>query len=124
MGYRIAADLVVLLHALFVLFVVLGGLLVLRRPRLAWLHLPCAAWGVWIEWSGGICPLTPLENGLRGLGGERGYAGGFVEHYVVPALYPEALTREMQLGFGAGILLLNLAVYGVLLWRRGRRSPG
>ena len=82
------ADLVVILHLSFVLFVVFGGLLVLRWPRLAWVHLPAAAWGVAIEFTGGICPLTPLENWLREKAGEIGYADGFTEHYILPVLYP------------------------------------
>jgi hypothetical protein len=123
MGYRVAADLVVIVHALVVLFVVLGGLLVLRWPRVAWLHVPAMVWGILIEWSGGICPLTPLENRLRRLGGERGYAGGFVEHYVIPVLYPEALTPQIQWLLGGSILGVNLVVYG-LLWLRRRRRDG
>lgn len=121
MGYRVAADLVVLLHGAFVLFVVLGGLLALRWPRAALVHVPAATWGVWIEWSGRICPLTPLENRLRRLGGEAGYAGGFVEHYVLPALYPEGLTREVQVALGVLALAVNVGVY-VLVWRRRRRG--
>jgi len=118
MGYRVAADLVVLLHGAFVLFVVLGGLLALRWPRAAFVHLPAVAWGVWIEWSGGVCPLTPLENRLRRLGGEAGYAGGFVEHYVLPALYPAALTREVQVVLGVLALVVNAGVYLFVLRRR------
>jgi hypothetical protein len=119
--YRLLADLVVVLHAGFVLFVVLGGLVALRWPRAAWLHLPVVAWGAGIEFMGGVCPLTPLENRLRQLGGEAGYAGGFVEHYLLPALYPEALTREVQYALGGFVLALNLAVY-TAVWRRWRRS--
>lgn len=122
MGYRIAADLVVVVHALFVSFVVLGGLLVLRWPRLAWLHVPAAVWGVWIEWSGRICPLTPLENRLRRLGGAHGYEGGFVEHYVIPVLYPEALTPQIQWLLGGLVLGVNGVLYGLLWLRRGRED--
>lgn len=114
------ADATVVLHFLFVVFVVLGGLLVLRWPRLAWVHLPVAAWGVLIEWVGWICPLTPLENRLRALGGEAGYAGGFVERYLLPVLYPGALTREVQWALGGLVLAINLAVY-LAVWRRHRR---
>jgi len=85
-------------------FVVLGGLLVLRWPRLAWAHLPAAAWGVWIEWSAGICPLTPLENRLRRAGGEAGYADSFVEHHVMPVLYPMGLTPDVQAWLAAIVL--------------------
>jgi hypothetical protein len=118
--YRLLADLVVVLHAGFVLYVVLGGLTALRWPRAAWLHLPVVAWGAGIEFLGGICPLTPLENRLRQLGGEAGYAGGFVEHYLLPVLYPAALTRDVQVLLGGFVLLLNLAIYTVV-WRRWRR---
>ncbi len=121
MLYRLLADLVVVLHAGFVLFVVLGGLAALRWPRAAWLHLPAAVWGAGIEFLGGICPLTPLENQLRQLGGEAGYAGGFVEHYLLPVLYPQALTRGTQYVLGGFVVLLNLAVYA-WVWRRWRRS--
>jgi hypothetical protein len=119
--YRLLADLVVLVHFGFVLFVGLGGLLALRRPRAAWLHLPAALWGAGIEFAAGICPLTPLENHLRRLGGESGYSGGFVEHYVLPVLYPEGLTREVQLGLGTFVLVLNIVVYAAV-WRRHRKS--
>ena len=120
----LAADLVVLLHFAFILFVVLGGLFVLRWPKLAWLHLPAAAWGVAIELRGGICPLTPLENALRRAAGEAGYGGGFIEHYLLPIIYPAALTRDIQLLLGLAVLLLNLAVYAWVVRRRWRtRTP-
>lgn len=121
MLYRLLADLVVVLHCGFVLFVVLGGLLALRWPRAAWLHIPAALWGAGIEFAAGICPLTPLENHLRRLGGEAGYSGGFVEHYVLPVLYPDGLTRGVQLGIGIFVVLLNASVY-LLVWRRSRRA--
>ena len=114
------ADAVVLLHVAFVLFVVLGGLLVLRWPRLAWVHLPAAAWGAAVELGGWTCPLTPLENALRERAGLETYAGGFVEHYVVPVLYPAALGRDLQLALGLGVLALNVAVYAAVAWRRRR----
>jgi hypothetical protein len=94
--YRLLADLVVVVHLGFVAFVVAGGLLVLRWPRLAWAHLPCAVWGALIEFAGWVCPLTPLENDLRRLGGEAGYEGGFVERYLTSVLYPHGLTRTHQ----------------------------
>jgi hypothetical protein len=122
MLYRLLADLVVLLHTAFVLFVVLGGLLALRWPRAAWFHLPAVLWGAGIEFVAGICPLTPLENHLRQLGGEAGYAGGFVEHYVLPVLYPAGLTHGMQLVLGTFVLVLNVVVYAIV-WRRSRRPP-
>jgi len=121
--YRALADLVLVVHLLFVAFVVLGGLLVLRRPRLAWLHLPAAIWGVLIEFAGWVCPLTPLENSLRTRGGEAGYSGGFIEHYLTAALYPLGLTRGVQFVLGMLVLVLNLAIYGRLAaGRRGVKS--
>jgi hypothetical protein len=122
MPYRALADAVLVLHLAFVLFVVLGGFLVLRWPRLAWVHLPAALWGVLIEFAGFVCPLTPLEVGLRRLGGEAGYEGGFIEHYVTAALYPAGLTRGVQIALGCGVLLVNLFVYARLT--RQRRTPG
>jgi Protein of Unknown function (DUF2784). len=121
MIYRLLADGIVFLHLSFVAFVMLGGLLALRRPKAAWLHLPAALWGAWIEFSGGICPLTPLENWLRGRGAQEGYTGGFVEHYLLAALYPEGLTREVQWALGALVLAVNGWVYW-RVWRRARRQ--
>lgn len=118
---RWLADALALLHFGFVVFVVAGGVLVLRWPRVAWAHLPAAAWGVAIELGGWICPLTPLENALRRSAGESGFTGGFVEHYLLPVLYPAGLTRTVQIGLGVGVLLLNLLVYGWWVWRRVRR---
>jgi hypothetical protein len=117
MLYRLAADAVLAAHLAFVLFVVCGGLLVLRTPRLAWLHLPAVAWGAYVELSGSICPLTPLEVMLRRGAGEAGYGGDFIEHYLVSLIYPAGLTRELQMALGAAALLLNLIVY-FILWRR------
>jgi len=122
MGYGLAADAVVLLHGLFVVFAAVGGLLVLRYRWVAWLHLPAAGWAVLIEYAGWICPLTPLENRLRRLGGERGYQGGFIEHYLLPVLYPEGLTEAGQVVIGTVVLLVNVAIYGWLLWRRERKE--
>jgi hypothetical protein len=117
MSYRLLADLVLILHALFVAFVMLGALLVLRWPRVAWIHVPVVTWGAGIEFLGGICPLTPLENHWRGLAGQLGYPGGFVEHYVVSALYPDGLTRRVQLVLGALVLAVNVAIYAWALRR-------
>jgi hypothetical protein len=121
MIFRWLADAVALLHAAFVVFVVLGGLLVLRWRRVAWLHVPSAIWGVLIEYGGWICPLTPLENALRERAGQAGYSGGFVEHYVLRALYPVGLTKEVQWVLGALVLLVNGLVYGSI-WIRRRRG--
>lgn len=117
---RLAADALALLHLGFVLFVAFGGLLVLRWPRLAWLHLPAAAWGAWVEFAGWFCPLTPLENALRRIAGTAGYSGGFIDHYLWPLIYPAGLTRDVQLALGLGVVAINTAVYGVLLARRAR----
>jgi hypothetical protein len=118
---RIAADAVVVLHLAFIVFVVLGGLLVLRWPRAAWFHLPAAVWGAAIEFGGWLCPLTPLENRLRATGGRSAYAEGFVEHYIVPLVYPAQLSRSLQLALGVAVILINLAVYGLAISRRSRR---
>ena len=109
--FRVAADLVVVVHAAFVVFVILGGLVVARWPRMAWLHLPAVAWGVVIELAGWICPLTPLENYLRERAGSSAYPGDFIEHYLVPVLYPAQLTRMRQTWFGVLAIIVNLCVY-------------
>jgi hypothetical protein len=124
MAASLAADAVLLLHAAFIVFVVAGGLLALRWPSAALVHLPCAVWGAGIEFTGGVCPLTPLEQRLRGAAGEAGYSGGFIEHYLLPLIYPAGLTPTVQLVLGSGVILVNLAVYGLVLRRRraGRRG--
>ena len=122
MFYWIAANLLVLLHLGFVLFVVLGGLLVARWRWLVWLHLPAAFWGVLVEYQGWICPLTPWEQRLRVAGGQSGYSGGFVEHYLLPLLYPGYLDRGIQILLALLVLLINLAVYGWLMGRYWRRK--
>ena len=111
------ADAVLVLHGLFIAWVLLGGLAVLRRPRLAWLHLPAVAWGVWVSWSGAICPLTPLEQALRQAAGQAGYAGGFVEHYLGRLIYPDGLTPALQALFGWVVLALNVALYAIAVHR-------
>ena len=118
MTWRVLADAILVLHFAFIAFVVLGGLLVLRWPRLGWLHLPAAAWGAGIAFIGGICPLTPLENHLRVLGGESGYSGGFIHHYLTSLIYPSGLTRTVQIGLGVFVIAVNVAAYAVLLRRR------
>ena len=114
------ADLVVVAHASFVVFVVLGGLLALRWPRILWLHVPAVLWGAVVELAGWPCPLTPLEQRLRG----HGYAGSFVERYCLPILYPEDLTRPVQVMLGASVLVVNLVVYVVVLRRKPLASHG
>ena len=122
MQFDLWADLVILLHASFVLFVLLGGVAVLRWRRLAWLHLPAALWGAGIELGGWICPLTYLENYLRGMAGRTGYTMTFIERYLEPLLYPLGLTRHTQVVFGCTALLVNLAVYA-RFWCRRSRPP-
>jgi uncharacterized protein DUF2784 len=121
MTYRVLADAVALLHAAFVVFVVVGGLLVVRWPRLAVLHVPAAIWGALIEFGGWICPLTPLENHFRDRAGEAGYTGGFVEHYVLRALYPAGLTRSIQWTLGCFVIAVNTAAYVYVVRTRRRR---
>ncbi len=119
---RFLADAVVLVHLAFILFVAAGGLLVLRWPRLAWVHVPAVVWGALIELAGWICPLTPLENRLRAAAGDAAYAGGFIDRYIMPIVYPAGLTRGMQLALGIAVIAVNLLIYGRLVIRRKRRS--
>lgn len=116
----ILADFLVLLHLLFVVFVVAGGFLLLRWPKIAWLQLPAAVWGAYIEFSSGICPLTPLENHLRALGGEAGYSVSFVERYLMPILYPANLTVPIQIVLGGLVVAVNIAAYALAYraWER------
>ena len=121
MRHAFLADAVLLLHGLFIVWVVFGGIAVIARPLLAWLHLPAAAWAVWISWSGSTCPLTPLEQSLRRAAGQAGYEGGFIEHYLTAVIYPQGLTVDLQLLFGAIVLGINLALYAVAITRAARR---
>lgn len=121
MLFRVLADAVLVIHLAFVIFVVAGGFLALRLPRVAWVHLPAASWGTWIEFSGCLCPLTPLENSLRRQGGEAGYGGGFIDHYLTALIYPDGLTREAQFVIGGGVLLINVIAYALLVRRLQRR---
>ena len=116
------ADLVLVVHATFILFVVLGGLLVLWQPRIAWVHIPCAIWGAWVELAGWICPLTPLEVDLRTRAGEIGYEGGFIARYVTAALYPQGLTREIQISLGIAVVAVNVIIYVVAIKRARNNS--
>lgn len=117
MFYQILADIVVLIHFAFILFVVAGGFLVLRWRRISWIHIPAAVWGTLIEFAGWICPLTPLENQLRAEAGATGYESSFVEHYILPIIYPDALTRNIQILFGLIVLMINLSIYGIVLYK-------
>ena len=122
MLYSILADIVVAIHFLFILFVALGALFVLKWPWVMYLHLPAAAWGALIMFAGWICPLTPLENRLRISAGEAGYSGGFIDQYLMPVIYPAGLTREMQIWLGLAVILLNVLVYGLVFIRRRKRK--
>ena len=119
--YKFLADAVIVFHFAFVGFVLLGGLLVLRWRRVMWVHLPCVAWGIWIELSHGLCPLTPLENDLRAKAGVDTYQGGFVDHSIMPVLYPEGLTQQTQVAIACLIIAINGGCYGYILWSRYRR---
>jgi len=118
MWYRALADAVVVLHLLFILFVLFGGLLVWRWPPCVWLHVPAVLWGALIEFTNGVCPLTPLENWLRSKGAGGGYSTSFIEHYLIPLIYPARLTPRWQFALGALVLIINACVYSFLLRRR------
>ncbi len=122
MLYGALADLTQLLHFGFILFVGAGGLLIARWPRLAWLHLPAAAWGVAVEIGDIVCPLTPLENHFRQLAGKAGYTGDFIGHYLLAVIYPSGLTRPGQIGLGLLAIAINLVVYTWLVRRLWRKS--
>jgi hypothetical protein len=122
MFYRLAADGVLLLHLAFIAFAVLGAVLVARWPRLAFVHLPAAAWGFFVELTGRVCPLTYAENALRMRAGEAGYSESFIEHYLLAVVYPDGLTRAAQLVLAAAVIAINVAIYGWLLHRRSHRS--
>lgn len=122
MLYRLTADALVLAHGLWLVFVVFGALLALRWPRTLWFHAPAVAWGALVEFTGWVCPLTPWENRMRRLGGGEEYAGGFIERYVTAAIYPEGLTREIQVALGIAVLVLNAGLYWWVLRRRRHRT--
>ncbi len=119
--YKLLADALVVVHFTFVAYVMLGGLLSLRWNRLGWVHIPCVLWVIWVSSSGSICPLTPMENDLRDQAGLQRYEGGFVDHYIMPVLYPSDLTRTMQIGIAVGLVVLNTVCYGYIAWKRRRR---
>ena len=121
MLYRFAADLMLVLHFGFIAFVVVGAVAIMRWPKLAWLHVPAAAWGAWIEISGGICPLTTLENRFRLSAGGEGYATSFVEYYLLPVIYPGGLTRTVQLVLAAAVIIINVSLYTYVLRRARKR---
>ena len=125
MGYQIAADVVVVFHFGFICFVVAGGLLVLRWNKLAWIHIPVATWGALVELMRWTCPLTPLENSLREAAGGQGYSGGFIEHYLIPVIYPAGLTPGIQIVLGVFVIMINTVVYTAVIRRyaRNKRPP-
>lgn len=116
--YRLLADAVVVCHLAFIVFVLGGGFLVLRWPKVAWVHVPSAIWGALIEFEGWICPLTPLENRFRELAGEAAYRGDFVERYLLPIIYPENLTPAVQRVLGAAVIAVNTAAYALVIVRK------
>ena len=120
--YSFLADAIVLLHLLFIVFVVSGGFLALKWHNLVYVHLPAVVWGVYIEFTGKICPLTPLENRYRLLSGELGYEGGFIERYLIPVIYPVNLTRDIQIALGFTALLINVGAYAWLVYRWRKRG--
>lgn len=122
MLYGWLANLILLAHLAFIVFVALGGVVVLRWPRLAWLHLPCVVWGVMVELLGWVCPLTPWESHFRRLAGQAGYEGDFIQHYLLAAIYPDGLTRNVQIMLGLALVVINLAFYGLLLCRARSRA--
>ncbi len=124
MAYQIAAELVLVLHLAFVVFCVVGGFVVLRWPRWAWLHLPCVVWAAVMNAAGWVCPLTPLEKWFLRRAGGTGYEGGFLDHYLVPMIYSQEALGQTGLSVAIGVALWNAGVYGWLLyrWRRGRSA--
>jgi hypothetical protein len=121
MFYLWLADLVVLIHLAFIAFAVLGGLLIIWRRKVLYLHLAAVIWAVWIEFSGGICPLTPLENWLRGQGGQAAYALDFVGNYLMPLVYPPGLTRGIQIVLATMVIFINGLIYGYLFLKHKKR---
>lgn len=119
---KVSADLIVAVHFAFIVFVVLGGFLVLKWKKVAILHIPCVLWGALIEFSGWICPLTPLERYFREAAGGKAYSGGFIDHYIMPLIYPTGLTRGMQISLGIIVVVVNLLVYGLVIFRRKNGS--
>lgn len=122
MPYVLLADLMLLLHAAFIVFVVLGGLLLFWRRDVAWLHVPAALWGMLIEFKGWVCPLTYLENDLRAAAGAQGYTGGYIDHYLIPLIYPSGLTSDAQMILGLAVLIINTVIYTLVLSKSRAKS--
>jgi hypothetical protein len=118
---RLLAELVLVIHALFIVFVVLGGLLALRWRPVIWVHLPAVVWAFLLELFGWLCPLTPLEQRLREAAGSAGYSGSFLEHYLILLVYPPGLTREIQVSLAVGVVVINVCVYWIVWRQRGKR---
>lgn len=116
------ADATVLVHLGFIVFATLGAALLFKWPKLIWLHLPALAWGIWIELSGGICPLTPLENHFREAAGRVEYDDGFIDHYIMPLIYPDGLNHDTQLLLAGALIAINVTLYGLWLWRRSAKT--
>jgi len=123
MTYRILADSVLIVHLLFIGFVTFGGLAALRSPWIALVHVPAACWGAYIELAGGLCPLTVIEVGFRRMAGEAGYSGSFIEHYLLPIIYPAGLTRDIQLWLAGFVIMINVAIYSRLVYRLRVSGP-
>ena len=121
MIYSFLADLLVVFHLVFILYVIAGALLIFKWKKTLWLHLPSCFWGMTVEFTGWICPLTPWEIQLRRLAGEEGYTGSFIEHYLIPIIYPSGLTREVQMVLGGTVLIVNLSLYTLILINRRKR---
>ncbi len=122
MIYRILADLVVLIHFSFIIFVVTGGFFVIKWKKAVFFHIPAVIWGVIIEFTGWICPLTPLENKFRIAGGEAGFTGGFIDKYIVDLIYPEGLTRSIQMLLGFTVIVINILIYGYLIYNQAKQK--
>ena len=122
MIYSFLADLLVVFHLVFILYVIAGALSIFKWPKTLWLHLPSCFWGMTVEFTGWICPLTPWEIRLRMLAGEEGYTGSFIEHYLIPIIYPSGLTREVQMVLGGTVLIVNLSLYTLILIKRRKRK--
>ena len=122
MIYSFLADLLVVFHMVFILYVMAGALLIFKWPKTLWLHLPSCFWGMTVEFTGWICPLTPWEIQLRILAGEEGYTGSFIKQYLIPIIYPSGLTREVQMVLGGTILIVNLSLYTLILMKRRKRK--
>ena len=124
MIYSFLADLLVVFHLVFILYVIAGALLIFKWTKTLWLHLPSCFWGMTVEFSGRVCPLTPWEIQLRRLAGEEGYTGSFIEQYLIPIIYPSGLNREIQMLLGSTVLIVNFSLYTlILIKRRKRKTP-